>query len=116
MTTVENVTNTLRREILNGEFAGGLRLVEQELTARYGVARHTLRAALRELASEGLVKIEPNRGARVARLSAEERKLFDDLPRGIATPTSDQLGRPLPEPHASWIPALEQAWLKRYSG
>ena len=72
MTTVENVTNTLRREILNGEFAGGLRLVEQELTARYGVARHTLRAALRELASEGLVKIEPNRGARVARLSAED--------------------------------------------
>jgi len=52
----------------------------------------------------------------MARLSAEERKLFDDLPRGIATPTSDQLGRPLPEPHASWIPALEQAWLKRYSG
>ena len=45
----------------------------------------------------------------------EERKLFDDLPRGIATPTPDQLGRPLPEPHASWVPALEQAWLKRYS-
>ena len=51
----------------------------------------------------------------MARLSAEERKLFDDLPRGIATPTPDQLGRPLPEPHASWMPALEQAWLKRYS-
>jgi putative thiamine transport system substrate-binding protein len=51
----------------------------------------------------------------MARLSAEERQLFDDLPRGIATPTPDQLGRPLPEPHASWVPALEQAWLKRYS-
>jgi putative thiamine transport system substrate-binding protein len=52
----------------------------------------------------------------MARLSTAERKLFDDLPRGIATPTPDQLGRPLPEPHASWTPALEQAWLKRYSG
>ena len=72
MTTVENVTNALRREILNGELPGGRRLVEQELTARYGVARHTLRAALRALASEGLVRIEPNRGARVARLSAED--------------------------------------------
>ena len=72
MTTVETVTNALRRAILDGERSGGQRLVEQELTARYGVARHTLRAALRELASEGLVKIEPNRGARVARLGAED--------------------------------------------
>jgi DNA-binding GntR family transcriptional regulator len=72
VTTVETITAALRREILEGERPGGQRLVEQELTARYGVARHTLRAALRELASEGLVRIEPNRGARVARLSAED--------------------------------------------
>ena len=51
----------------------------------------------------------------MSRLTAEERRLFDDLPRGIATPTPDQLGRPLPEPHASWVPALERAWLQRYS-
>jgi DNA-binding GntR family transcriptional regulator len=72
VTTVENVTEALRREILDGELPGGRRLVEQELTARYGVARHTLRAALRALAAEGLVRIEPNRGARVARLSADD--------------------------------------------
>ena len=72
VTTVETITNALRREILDGERVGGQRLVEQELTARYGVARHTLRAALRELAAEGLVRIEPNRGARVARLGAED--------------------------------------------
>lgn len=72
MTTVEAVSASLRREILQGERPGGQRLVEQELTARYGVARHTLRAALRALAAEGLVKIEPNRGARVARLSADD--------------------------------------------
>ena len=51
----------------------------------------------------------------IARLNAAERKLFDDLPRGIATPTPAELGRPLPEPHASWVAVLEQAWLKRYS-
>ena len=72
MSSVETVVEALRKEILDGERPGGQRLVEQELTARYGVARHTLRAALRELASEGLVRIEPNRGARVTRLSAEE--------------------------------------------
>ena len=72
MSSVETVVEALRKEILDGERPGGQRLVEQELTARYGVARHTLRSALRELAAEGLVRIEPNRGARVTRLTAEE--------------------------------------------
>jgi DNA-binding GntR family transcriptional regulator len=72
VSTVETIVAALRQEILEGERPGGQRLIEQELTARYGVARHTLRAALRELAAEGLVRIEPNRGARVTRLSADE--------------------------------------------
>jgi DNA-binding GntR family transcriptional regulator len=72
VSTVETVVAALRKEILEGERPGGQRLVEQELTARYGVARHTLRAALRELAAEGIVRIEPNRGARVTLLGAEE--------------------------------------------
>jgi DNA-binding GntR family transcriptional regulator len=72
MSTVETVTAALREAILQGERPGGERLVEQELTTRYGVARHTLRAALRALAAEGLVRVEPNRGARVARLSAKD--------------------------------------------
>jgi DNA-binding GntR family transcriptional regulator len=72
VTAVETVTATLRREILAGELAGGARLVEQELCARHGVARHSLRAALRALAAEGLVRVETNRGARVARLGPDE--------------------------------------------
>ncbi|WP_284736131.1 ABC transporter substrate-binding protein [Dongia deserti] len=51
----------------------------------------------------------------MARLEPEERKLFEDLPRGIATPTPEELGKPLPEPHSSWVPTLEQEWLNRYS-
>jgi DNA-binding GntR family transcriptional regulator len=72
VSTVETVVAALRREILEGERPGGQRLVEHELTARYGVARHTLRSALRALEAEGLVRIEPNRGARVTRLSAQD--------------------------------------------
>jgi DNA-binding GntR family transcriptional regulator len=72
VSTVETVVEALRQEILSGERPGGQRLVEQELTARYGVARHTLRAALRALQAERLVRIEPNRGARVTRLNASE--------------------------------------------
>jgi DNA-binding GntR family transcriptional regulator len=79
MTTVDAVADALRGEILSGARAAGSRLVEQELVARHGVARHTLRAALRALAAEGLVRIEPNRGARVARLSAEEVVALNEL-------------------------------------
>ncbi len=42
------------------------------------MARHSVRAALRALAAEGLVEIEPNRGAAVARLDAQAvRGLFE---------------------------------------
>ena len=72
MTTVDTVTAALREEILSGERPAGARLVEPELCARYGVARHSLRAALRALPAEGLVRVETNRGARVARLDAQD--------------------------------------------
>ena len=71
VSTVDALANALRRRILDGDLRTGERLVERELTERYGVARHSLRAALRALASEGLVELEPNRGARVSTLSRE---------------------------------------------
>jgi DNA-binding GntR family transcriptional regulator len=72
VTTVETVADALRSEILSGELAAGRRLVEQELTARFEVARHSLRAALRALQADGLVRIEANRGARVAELDVQD--------------------------------------------
>jgi DNA-binding GntR family transcriptional regulator len=72
VTTVDTITHALRQEILSGDRPAGDRLVEQDLCARYDVARHSLRAALRNLEAEGLVRIETNRGARVARLSAQD--------------------------------------------
>jgi DNA-binding GntR family transcriptional regulator len=68
--TVDLLAAELRREILDGGLEAGTRLRERELCDGYGVARHTLRAALRVLATEGLVEIEPHRGARVAELAA----------------------------------------------
>jgi DNA-binding GntR family transcriptional regulator len=72
VSTVEALTAALRVRILDGDLGGGERLRELELAEAYGVARHSLRAALRALAAEGLVVIEPNRGARVASLAADD--------------------------------------------
>ena len=78
VSTVDALSAALRSRIFEGELAAGERLPERELTERYAVARHTVRAALRALAVEGLVAIEPNRGARVASLEAAEvESLFE---------------------------------------
>jgi DNA-binding GntR family transcriptional regulator len=83
--TVDALAAALRPRILEGELEAGARLREQELSDDYGVARHTLRAALRSLAAEGLVTIEPNRGARVASLGPTELHDIADLRIALET-------------------------------
>src|SRR5215213_3016384 len=79
MSTVDALAAALRREILDGALPAGAWLRERELCESYGVARHSLRAALRALAAEGLVKIEPHRGAHVAELSPQEVRWLYEL-------------------------------------
>jgi DNA-binding GntR family transcriptional regulator len=101
MSAVDELAESLRREILGGARPAGARLVEQELCARYGAARHTLRAALRELAGEGLVRIELNRGARVARLSGDEVVWLNELRAALEM----EAARLALERHAGRLPA-----------
>jgi DNA-binding GntR family transcriptional regulator len=70
-TAVERVASIVREQILDARLEAGTRLVELDLADAHGAARHTIRAALRALADEGLVVVERNRGARVAGLDAE---------------------------------------------
>ncbi len=51
----------------------------------------------------------------MSRLTDQQRKAFDQLPRGIATLSDGDLARTLAEPHPSWVPRLEAAWIKRYA-
>jgi len=69
---VDALANALRTRILSGDLAPGEALREEALSTTYDVSRHTLRAALRTLAGEGLIRIVPNRGASVARLAAAD--------------------------------------------
>jgi DNA-binding GntR family transcriptional regulator len=59
----DSVVGDLRQAILTGAIAPGERLLQVELAERLGVSRIPLREALRTLHGEGLVVIEPNRGA-----------------------------------------------------
>jgi DNA-binding GntR family transcriptional regulator len=55
----------IRTAIFRGDMAPGQRLVEDELAAAVTATRASVRAALIDLAAEGLVERIPNRGARV---------------------------------------------------
>ena len=50
----------------------------------------------------------------INRLNALDRKMFENLPRGVATLPPDKLGATLPEPHPSWMTRIEKSWLQRY--
>ena len=62
----------LRKAILDGELEPGQRIRQEEVADRSGTSRLPVREALRILAAEGLAEIEPNKGARVTRLTARE--------------------------------------------
>jgi DNA-binding GntR family transcriptional regulator len=67
----EAIFRHLAREIVEGRMAPGQRLTEVQLCERFGCSRSPLREAIRMLAAESLVTLEPRRGARVARLSVK---------------------------------------------
>jgi DNA-binding GntR family transcriptional regulator len=76
---VDALADSLRRRILAGELVPGTPLREEALSSEYDVARHSLRSALRTLQGEGIVQIEPNRGARVKSLSPEDVRGLSEL-------------------------------------
>lgn len=71
------VLEELRQSIIAGRLQPGARLVERELIGMLGVSRTVIREALRQLESEGLVAIIPNKGPVVRELTlAEARELY----------------------------------------
>lgn len=69
---VDRVTEQLRADVLDGTLAPGERIGEANVAANLGVSRTPVREALGRLAAEGLLELQPNRGARVATWSSEE--------------------------------------------
>jgi DNA-binding GntR family transcriptional regulator len=69
---VSDVVAGIREAILSGEFVPNQRLIEADLSERFAASRAGVRAALVELAKEGLIERVQNRGARVRAVSLEE--------------------------------------------
>lgn len=72
----------LRKMITEGNLPPGEKIPERHLCEQFGVSRTPLREAIKVLAHEGLVRLEPHRGAIVAELTLEE--LDECLPIFVA--------------------------------
>lgn len=62
------------RGLYNGSYVPGQRLVEADLTQKWGVSRGTVREALNRLAAEGIVVLSRHRGAAIRILDREEMR------------------------------------------
>jgi DNA-binding GntR family transcriptional regulator len=70
----EQIANSLAEDIIRGVYAPGQQLVETTLAEAFKVSRGPVRDALQLLEIEGLVAIQPRRGATVAIITPERMK------------------------------------------
>jgi DNA-binding GntR family transcriptional regulator len=77
-TAHELVRDTLRRAIFSGVLTGGTHLGQAEIATQLAVSTTPVREALRDLAADGLVRIDPHRGAVVHDLDHDDlREIYE---------------------------------------
>lgn len=65
ITIIDQIVDHIRSAIFSGKFIPGSKLKEKEISDWLGVSRMPVREAFRILEAQGLVEIEPNKGAKV---------------------------------------------------
>jgi len=85
----DEVADRMRELIRSGEMEPKELINEGELTERFGISRTPLREAIKILATEGLLELLPNRGARVASISEEELEDVIEVIAGLEATAGD---------------------------
>ncbi len=74
---------TLRQQIIDGVYRPSQHLVEADLAQSLGVSRISVRSALQRLHQEGLITLQPHRGAKVTDISLEEALQVMEVRQGL---------------------------------
>ena len=119
----DDVVSSLRAAILRGRYAPNQRLIETELAEQLGSSRFLVRNALMQLVADGLVELQPNRGARVREISVSEAieitEIRAPLEGFVAAKAAERIGDDqiveLREIGVAMAGAVAEAELMRYS-
>lgn len=97
MSATEHVINYLTKAIADGTYQAGERLIENKLTEELDVGRGPIREAFRRLHSDGLIELQPNRGAIVRSFGREDveeilaiREVMEGFAAALATQNIDK--------------------------
>ena len=105
-TAHEYVKDSLRQAILRGTIPGGSRLVQKDVARDLQVSTTPVREALRDLATEGLIRLDPHRGAIVHRLSYEETREIHDICKLLEPEALKQATKSITQPTLAEAEAL----------
>lgn len=108
------VADRIGELIEHGELAPGERISEKQLCERFGVSRTPLREALKVLATEGLIELLPNRGARVVRLTFKKVKDTYDLMAALEGLSGELACQHISDAEIAAIRALHDEMLEHY--
>jgi len=81
---VNHAVEVLRKDIHEGRFVPGQRLVESDLMTYLEITRGRVREVFRRLEAEGMLKIDKNRGASVRKISREELQNITEVLEDIS--------------------------------
>lgn len=113
-TLYREVADRIRDLIERGDLASGQRIPERELCEQFGVSRTPLREALKVLASEGLIELLPNRGARVRQVTRKMIKDTFDLMAALEGLSGELACQHISDEEIDNICALHEKMLKHF--
>lgn len=116
------ITQQLRQRILTGDLPPGSRILERDLAESFGISRTPLREAIKVLAAEELVVLQPHRGSLVAPLdlrdideSYEVLEAFEETIGLLAAErATDAEIAALSDRHADMVAALSDGDVRAY--
>jgi DNA-binding GntR family transcriptional regulator len=115
---VSSVVDAIVDGVMAGRYVQGQRLIAADLADEYGVSRAPVREALHMLAGEGVVELIANRGARIRKLSVEERIEFLEFTEAICVLGVRLAAGKMADPELAsaveeaFLP-IERAWTQR---
>ncbi|MBM3134131.1 MAG: GntR family transcriptional regulator [Chloroflexi bacterium] len=91
------VTTSLREAILNGYFAPGEKLDQDQIAEELKISRTPVREAISRLESEGFIEVRPHRGAFMAMVSQQDIREVYEIRRLIEAEAVRQATPLIPE-------------------